>query len=77
MLKLNTERLRRARENHWNALSDNWSEKFVGVDLIAAATRVELLPNEENRLPTCFTTSRSYFAPLGEDILAEEPKAWI
>ena len=36
-----------------------------------------LTPDENGRLDPLFTTNRSYFAPLGEAILAEKPQEWI
>ena len=45
--------------------------------MTVAAARTELSPGEDARLPRFFTTSRSYFAPLGEEILAQAPQAWI
>ena len=39
--------------------------------------RSVLTPDENDRLDPFFTTTRSYFAPLGEGILAEEPQEWI
>ena len=41
------------------------------------AARMELLPGEDGRLPRFFTTSRSYFYPVAEEILAEAPQDWI
>ena len=39
--------------------------------------RAELRPDEAGRLVPFFTTSRSYFAPLSESVLAEDPQDWI
>ena len=77
ILGLNTERLRRARENRWNALSDNWATEIADPELMEAAARGEVLPDEENRLPRFFTTSRSYFGLYGEKVLSELPQDWI
>ena len=77
ILGLNVERLRLAREHRWNALSDSWEEHFGDSELLEAAARIELLPNEKNELPRFFTTSRSYFSEFGERILAESPQDWI
>ena len=77
MLGLNTERLRRARENRWDALSDNWGPEIHAPELMEAAAKGELLPDEDNRLPRFFTTSRSYFGVYAEKILSEPPRGWI
>ena len=77
ILGLNVERLRRAREIHWNALSENWKADIDNPELMEAAARVELIPDRGNRLPRFFTTSRSYFDVYGEKILAEPPQGWV
>lgn len=77
ILGLNVERLRRARENRWNALSDNWASELDDPEIMEAAAQGELLPDEENRLPRYFTTSRSFFGGYGERILSEPPRNWI
>ena len=77
ILGLNIERLRRARENHWNALSENWATEIDDPELMEAVARVELLPDEANRLPRFFTTSRSYFDVYGERVLSQPPQDWI
>ena len=77
ILGLNVERLRLAREKRWHALSENWGKYHDDSDVMMAAACKELLPGEDGRLPRFFTTSRSYFARIGERILAEAPQAWI
>ena len=77
ILGLNVERLRRAREARWNALSENRKSQFGDRTVMAAAARGELLPAAVGGLAKFFTTSRSYFAPLSEDILEEPPQAWV
>ena len=77
LLALNCERLRRARENHWNALSDIWKTKVSDSEIMDAAARGELLPDNDNRLPRFFTTSRSYFGSSGEKVLSKDPMDWI
>lgn len=77
LLGLNTERLRRARENRWNALSDNWGTQLGVPELMEAAAKGELLPDADNRLPRFFTTSRGYFGVYAEKILSEPPRDWI
>ena len=76
ILGLNTERLRRARENRWNALSDSWATETADPELMEAAARGEVLPDEENRLPRFFTTSRGYFGRYGEKVLSGLPQDW-
>ena len=76
-LGLNVERLRRAREARWNALSENWKSHFDNRTVMAAAARSELLPDSVGSLAKFFTTNRSYFAPQSEDILEEPPQAWV
>lgn len=75
ILGLNVERLRLAREKRWQALSDNWQNHYNDPQRLQEAARGELLPGEDCCLPRFFTTSRSYFGPLGEAILAEAPQA--
>ena len=77
ILGLNVARLRLAREKRWNALSDNWREHLGDPQAMREAARMELSPEEDACLPRFFTTSRSYFAPVSEDILAEAPQAWV
>ena len=76
-LGLNVERLRRARERHWRALDDEWQEHHDDPVVMQAAARTELLPSADGRLSRFFTASRTYFADVGERILAEDPDAWI
>lgn len=77
VLCLNVERLRRARAGRWRALNDNWGDWLEDADAMAAAARAELLPDDAGNLPRFFTTSRSFFGSLGEEILAEEPRGWV
>ena len=77
ILCLNVERLQRARARRWRALNDNWVDRLDDAEALAAAARKELLPDDAGRLPRFFTTSRSFFGPLGEQVLAEEPREWI
>ena len=77
ILGLNVERLRLAREKRWRALSDNWREHFDDPQVMMEAARGELVPGDDAHRPRFFTTSRSYFAPVAEEILAEAPQAWI
>ncbi len=77
ILGLNVERLRLAREKHWNALSDSWSQHFDDVELMEAAVRSELIPDEHGKLTRFFSTNRAYFGSYGEGVLAEQPQLWI
>ena len=79
MLNLNAERLRVAREARWRALSEEWGdwpERLADPDHLHEAARRELLPTN-GRLPRFFTTARSYFGPVAEQVLGEAPQAWI
>ena len=71
VLGLNVERLRVARERRWNALQDVWGAYFTqeGRELLAAAARMELLPNTVGQLSKFFSTTRSYFGMAGEQVL--------
>ena len=77
ILGLNVERLRLAREKHWNALSDNWNQHLEDIEVMEAAACSELLPNEQGQLARFFTTNRGYFGAYGEGVLAEQPQLWI
>ena len=76
-LGLNVRRLRRARENHWEALSAVWASYIDDLAIMEQAARVELLPNDGGDLKKLFTTSRSYFGSLSDRILAEDPQSWV
>ena len=77
ILGLQSERLRLARENRWNDLKQNWGDYFDDAGAVQAAAQQELLAGADGALPKFFTTSRSYFGPIGEPILAEPPQGWI
>ena len=78
LLGLNVERLRLAREERWRELEKGWEDLQGNEDLMREVARGELLPDDnDGRLSRFFTTSRSYFGPLGEAILEEEPRGWI
>ena len=77
ILGLNIERLRKAREYRWNALSDSWSSMFSDYRLMESVARNELLPDKDNRLNRFFTTSRSFLGEFGEKVLAQSPRDWI
>ena len=76
-LGLNVERLRLAREKRWRALSENWHQHYNDPEIMTEAARMELLPETNGKLQRFFTTSRSYFAPLGEYILSQSLQEWI
>lgn len=76
-LGLNVERLRRAREKRWLALEDAWGKHREDQDTMRVAAREELLP-DDGQLRRFFTTSRSYFTEWdGEEVLAEDSRAWV
>ena len=79
ILNLNSERLRSAREKRWNGLGEEWRQVDDPDDpeVLNEWMRAELRPDESGRLVPFFTTSRSYFAPLSESVLAEDPQDWI
>lgn len=77
ILGLNVERLRLAREKHWNALNDSWNQHLEDFAVMEAAARSELLPNEHGQLTRFFSTNRAYFESYGEGVLAEQPQPWI
>ena len=74
MLGLNVKRLRLARARHWRELGKDHRNNAEGM---LKAARLELLPSGDGKLQPFFTTARSYFAPLSENILAETPQAWV
>lgn len=75
-LKLNARRLLRARRSQWNDLVE-LSANVTNETSMAAWIRTVLTPDEQGRLQPFFTTSRSYFGPAGELVLAETPQHWI
>lgn len=77
ILGLNVERLRRARERHWRALDEEWGIHHDDPVLMEAAARTQLVSGSDGRLARFFTASRTYFAAVGERILAEDPDAWV
>ena len=78
ILRLNVERLRRARQNRWNDLKRYWDDLSYDDQAVQAAAIAELLPDSDNgTLIKFFTTARSYFGKSAEPILAAPPQAWI
>ena len=76
ILNLNADRLRSAREKHWNDLVEV-SGDIDDPEKMGAWVRSVLMPDENGNLAPFFTTARCYFHPFGEYILAEDPHAWI
>ncbi|CZB15175.1 retron system putative HNH endonuclease [Candidatus Synechococcus spongiarum] len=77
ILGLNVARLRSARKQQWATLHTTSEDHFNNRQVMEEAARMQLLPGEDGRLPPFFSTSRSYFGPVAERILAEEPREWI
>ncbi len=79
ILNLNAERLRSAREKQWNNLEEEADQ--IGdpddSDIMDAWSRSVLMPDDAGRLVPFFTTTRSYFGPLAERVLEQQPQAWI
>ena len=79
ILNLNAERLRLAREKQWNNLEEEADQ--IGdpddPDIMEAWIRSVLMPDDAGRLVPFFTTTRSYFGPLAERVLEQQPQAWI
>ena len=76
LLNLNVERLRRARQRHRRRLGANSRHFANGTALEQWARRI-LLPEHGGHLNRFFTTSRSYFGPVGERVLAQKPWTWV
>ena len=76
VLNLNAKRLRLARERWWDDLVRR-SREAIGAAQTEAWVREVLTPDEDGRLVPFFTTSRAFFGPLAERILAEPPQDWI
>ena len=77
ILQLNVERLRLARQNRWNELKEQWDSYRGDPEVMRAAALRELSYGNDYTLPAFFTTARSYFGPLADRILAEQPRTWI
>ncbi len=74
ILGLNVERLRTARQRHWNALNDGL-EKCQTYEEIHDRAGVILRPLN-NKLTRFFSTNRSFF-PMSEEILMEHAEEWV
>ena len=79
ILNLNAERLRLAREKQWNNLEEEADQidDPDDSDIMDAWIRSILMPDDAGRLISFFTTTRSYFGPLAERVLKQQPQAWI
>ena len=75
ILNLNAVRLK-ARGRQWSDLVE-LSAQVADEHEMGAWIRTVLSPGEADNLAPFFTTSRSYFGPLGELVLAESPRDWI
>jgi uncharacterized protein (TIGR02646 family) len=81
-LRLNVGRLRNQREAVRAALTQTYQifserpQPIFQQQLLAFAEN-QLLPDESNRLSRFFTTTRSFFGPIAEQILEHPPHAWI
>ena len=79
ILNLNAERLRLVREKQWNNLEEEADQ--IGdpddSDIMDAWIRSVLMLDDAGRLVSFFTTTRSYFGPLAERVLEQQPQAWI
>jgi len=76
ILDLNVQRLRTARKDCWDNLSSKMPAYRGNPNAMEEWARSRLLP-KNGALSKFFTVSRSYFGPLGEAILEEEPRGWI
>ncbi len=76
ILALNANRLQRARRRHRRRLATNWQE-FTTKSEMSQWVQLHLLPDRNGKLRRFFTTSRSYFGPVGERVLAQKPRAWV
>lgn len=75
-LNLNARRLLRGRRSQWNYLVD-LSANIADEAGMVIWIRTVLTLDERGRLQPFFTTSRSYFGPAGQLVLAERPHDWI
>lgn len=80
VLGLNIPRLRSARERRWSSLRDSMDERLSEAEQVRASAELELLPDQEDRLPGYFTTARSFFysrTDIVDDLLGEAPQRWV
>ena len=76
VLNLNVRRLRQARSDYRQLLVQQMDQYPSLPARKAWAGRV-LLPGPNGALPKFFTTGRSFFGPLGEQVLQRHPQRWI
>ena len=76
-LGLNVLRLKSARARRWQELRAGWEDWSDDADAMRKAASAELLPDASGVLPPFFTTARSYFGELAEEILAVSPRLWV
>lgn len=76
VLNLNVGRLQQARSDYRQLLVRQMDQYPSLPARKAWAGRV-LLPGPNGALPKFFTTSRSFFGPLGEQVLQRHPQRWI
>ena len=76
ILNLNAEWLQLERTKYRKELVER-SKQYDNPDTMNAWIRTLLTPDENGQLTPFFTTTRSYFTPLSESILAEQPQTWI
>ena len=77
ILRLNIARLRSARADQLRALQEDLIGYGGDKSLVRAAAKRELLPDESGRLPPYFTTTRSFFREVAEDVLDEPGLPWV
>ncbi len=77
ILGLNVPRLVHARARHWRGLQEGWGDHVGDSAVFREGARGELLPDASGALPPFFTTARSYFGAVAEEILGDPPRSWI
>ena len=77
ILRLNTPRLRRAREDYWRNLEQTMRDYQPDSNAMRAWAQHRLLAQQNGNLHKFFTTSRSYFGELSERVLAKQPRDWV
>lgn len=76
-LGLNSPRLRTARASRWRELREQWEACDGDTRIMRAIAEYDLSPNEKGELPAFFTTTRSFFGPLAEDVLDDPALPWV
>ena len=80
VLGLNARRLRRARKHRWDTLREFFRDRLQEESQVLQSAELELLPIDSGALQPFFTTARSFFGSLSdqvEDLLAAPPQAWV